>query len=108
MASESVATSTPGIVDLLINTMGHIDNPERIAKATDNVLETVTTGLTSIGRLLWLSRQSEDWTDTEDDRAMIGDAGCLIALLAEMSNWLRTMNSNAHHDLQQAAAKKEA
>ena len=101
MATESVATErrTPGIADLLIDTLAHMEDPAAIEKATGNVLTTVNAGLESIGRMLWLSCNNDDWFDAKEHRRTVADAACLIQLLAETASWMQTMNSNAKYDL---------
>lgn len=99
MAAASVTEQdrTPYISDLLIDTLGGMREPETVEKAAENVLSTVDHGTRAIGELLWLASQNDEWFDASKFRDTVAGAADLVKLMGELSAWLRTMQSNAHH-----------
>lgn len=104
MASESVATERriPRLSDLLVNSYT-LEDPEITARACENVLLPVTSGIQAIGRLL----VSAVNPDAGCEHETFADAGYLLEFLADLQGDVQRILSNARHDLLERAKQAQ-
>lgn len=90
--------SAPGWQNLLITTslggnVGTVEEADLVAKASDNVIESLTRSLKVVGGLLW---KAADNKQAPPEMHEVFEAGCAVTELAELLDHVLIINSNAH------------
>lgn len=88
----SQETRIPDIGDLL-GPMFRFKDPKLAESAANNVMVPVNSGLEAIGELLWVASQADEPVESHT----LGNIGCLISFLAELSDRMHHASCNASY-----------
>lgn len=101
MANASVAESStvPGLGDIFPSMLSPPEDPERVAKAADNLHLPVVRGVAAIGNLLVAASDSEALAG-ELSRETLNDLGWLLNHLGDSANRLYALRSGANYWIQ--------
>lgn len=91
-----------GIEDLLGH-MFQFKDPHLAESAANNTLVPVGSGLAAIGDLLWVASQADEPIEPNT----LGDIGCLIKFLADLSDMMHSAAINAKHQQIEALQGKQ-